>query len=329
MKYDSVATSIDKNANDAEGTINEIKSISFDSIWSGESYQSLTTSLKKKVDELDIKIQNIKQYAVVLSKLQEYKSCQEELASLQAALASLPDEEEYDGQRASLEQQIKVLQEKINTLRTFITQILSSILSDTKYEYIHYADFVIDIKNSEYYTEEEFERKKNVKSKWETNFLDAALGTLKYVGEDGRVTKETWCDLDPTNLARLMRKQGIDLDFWIREDGVYMYGDYVMVAADIPHMDGTEQAAEYRKGDLVETSLGTGMVVDLCGMAEMVRKGELKGTAHGDVEVWYDIYTAWHEPGQYHHVGYCKDPNCTDSYHTAGKTMLYPSGTKI
>lgn len=176
------------------------------------------------------------------------------------------------------------------------------------------------------YTIDEYLNLYGVKPKWEANHLTASAGGIKYLGKDGRITKETWCDLNPNNLARLMRKQGIDLDYWIREDGVYMYGDYVMVAADIPHMDGTQQAAEYRKGDLVETSLGTGMVVDLCGMAEMVRKGELKGTAEGDVEVWYDIYTAWHDDGKYEHIGYCKDPTCI-STHNPQRTMISPSQT--
>lgn len=174
------------------------------------------------------------------------------------------------------------------------------------------------------YTLDQYFAEYGVSPKWSENFLTAAIGGIKYLGSDGRLTKETWCDLDPSNLATLMRKQGIDLDFWIREDGVYMYGDYVMVAADIPHMDGTQQAAEYRKGDLVQTSLGTGMVVDLCGMAEMVRKGELRGTQDGDVEVWYDIYTAWHDGGDYQHVGYCNDQSCI-STHSVGPTMISES----
>lgn len=177
------------------------------------------------------------------------------------------------------------------------------------------------------YTLDQYFAEYGVSPKWSENFLTAAAGGIKYLGSDGRITKETWCDLDPSNLATLMRKQGIDLDFWIREDGVYMYGDYVMVAADIPHMDGTQQAAEYRKGDLVQTSLGTGMVVDLCGMAEMVRKGELRGTKEGDVEVWYDIYTAWHDGDKYQHVGYCNDQACI-STHTTGPTMISESQTE-
>lgn len=151
-----------------------------------------------------------------------------------------------------------------------------------------------------------------IQGKWSSNYLTAAAGTNIYTGADGRTVKETWCDLNPNNLAKLMKEQhGIDLDYWIREDGVYMYGDYVMVAADIPHMDGTEQAAEYRKGDLVQTSLGTGIVVDLCGMAELSRKGQT------GVDVWYDIYTAWHDGGRYQQAGYSEG--------TAQATMLKKS----
>lgn len=150
-----------------------------------------------------------------------------------------------------------------------------------------------------------------IQGKWESGYLRGPAGFIKYTGADGRLTKETWCNLNPNNLAKLMREDhGIELDYWIREDGVYMYGDYVMVAADIPHMDGTQQEAEYRKGDLVQTSLGTGMVVDLCGMAESTRKGNT------DVEVWYDIYTAWGTIGKYKHPEYCTKAGCTDASHT-------------
>ena len=154
-----------------------------------------------------------------------------------------------------------------------------------------------------------------IQGKWASGYLTGGAGNVVYTGADGRLTKETWCDLNPNNLARLMREDhGIELDYWIREDGVYMYGDYVMVAADIPHMDGTEQAAEYRKGDLVQTSLGTGMVVDLCGMAELTRKGKT------EYDVWYDIYTDWH--GSYSHVGYCTDASCTHTSHTNPKSKM-------
>lgn len=172
----------------------------------------------------------------------------------------------------------------------------------------------------------EYNEMPRVNPRWATNYLTASAGSNTYYAKDGRCTRETWCDLDPSNLANLMRKQGIDLDFWIREDGVYMYGDYVMVAADIPHMGGARQEAEYRKGDLVETSLGTGMVVDLCGMAENVSKGVYRGgSQYGDIDVWYDIYTAWHVDGMYHDVGY-HDP--TNSSGRGVKTLISEGKTR-
>ncbi len=155
---------------------------------------------------------------------------------------------------------------------------------------------------------EEYKNAPRISPKWDKDYLTAAAGSICYYGKDGRYTKETWCDLDPSYLVTLMREKGYDLDFWIREDGVYMYGDYVMVAADISGMDGSRQSAEYRKGDLVETSLGTGMVVDYCGMAVAVGDGAFKGGRFGDIDVWYDIYTAWHDGGIYQEIGY-RDPS--------------------
>ena len=41
----------------------------------------------------------------------------------------------------------------------------------------------------------------NIKPKWESDYLTAPKGYIKYKGEDGRLTKETWCDLNPKQLG--------------------------------------------------------------------------------------------------------------------------------
>lgn len=46
---------------------------------------------------------------------------------------------------------------------------------------------------------------------------------------------------------------GIQGEYWVREDGVKMYGDYVIVAANLD---------VHPRGSTVETSLGTGIVLD-------------------------------------------------------------------
>ena len=50
-----------------------------------------------------------------------------------------------------------------------------------------------------------------------------------------------------------MEALGYDYKYWIREDGVKMYGNYVMCAADLSIRP---------KGTILQTSLGTGIVCD-------------------------------------------------------------------
>ncbi|MDE6024163.1 MAG: hypothetical protein K2G45_01780 [Lachnospiraceae bacterium] len=71
--------------------------------------------------------------------------------------------------------------------------------------------------------------------------------------------KETYYNLDMGQVISNAYSMGITGEYWVRDDGVKMLGDYVMVAAcyDV-----------YPKGSLVYTSLGTGIVVDTGSFAE-------------------------------------------------------------
>ncbi|MBR2709609.1 hypothetical protein IKE72_00850 [Candidatus Saccharibacteria bacterium] len=72
--------------------------------------------------------------------------------------------------------------------------------------------------------------------------------------------KETYYNLDMSYCIKIMQVHfGIDKSYWVRSDGVKMYGEYIMVAAD---------TNVFPKGSIVETSLGTAMVVDHCEAAE-------------------------------------------------------------
>lgn len=67
---------------------------------------------------------------------------------------------------------------------------------------------------------------------------------------------ETWYNLDMSVVVRTAQQRiaGMDdAEYWIREDGAKMLGSYIMVAAN-------QEVHPY--GSLVETSLGTGIVVD-------------------------------------------------------------------
>lgn len=69
----------------------------------------------------------------------------------------------------------------------------------------------------------------------------------------GPVSKETYYNLDMSRVVANMRKLGNNDEVWVRSDGAKMLGDYIMIAANLQ---------KHPRGSLVETSMGTGIVVD-------------------------------------------------------------------
>ena len=89
---------------------------------------------------------------------------------------------------------------------------------------------------------------------WDGPILNRVNGTVK--GPSG---KETYYNLNMSRVVSIMRELGYDYEYWVREDGVKMFGEYVMCAANL----------EIRpKGTIVETSLGTAIVCDTGSFAK-------------------------------------------------------------
>lgn len=90
-----------------------------------------------------------------------------------------------------------------------------------------------------------------------TIILTASLGRIQF----GAHT-ETWYDLDMSKVVANAQAAGIPCEYSVREDGVKCFGPWVIVAAhpSIPRFS------------LVETSLGTGIVLDrhTCQDAELI-----------------------------------------------------------
>ena len=96
--------------------------------------------------------------------------------------------------------------------------------------------------------------------------LTPQLGTIQ--GPSG---KETYYNLPMGGVVSIMQGIGNYDQYWVRDDGVKMLGDYVMVAANLD---------VHPRGSLVETSRGTGIVCDTGYFA------------YSDVNA-IDIATAW------------------------------------
>ena len=83
--------------------------------------------------------------------------------------------------------------------------------------------------------------------------LSKSRGTI--TGPSG---KETYYNLNMSGCVSIMNRLGFNEPYWVRSDGVKMYGYYVMCAAGLSIRP---------KGSIVETSNGLGIVVDTGGFA--------------------------------------------------------------
>ena len=83
---------------------------------------------------------------------------------------------------------------------------------------------------------------------------------LTYIGgvNQGPSGKETWYSENIDNVVQIMRNMGNTDEYWVRDDGVKMLGDYVIVAANLQ---------THPRGSIVESSLGTAIVCDTGGFA--------------------------------------------------------------
>ena len=88
----------------------------------------------------------------------------------------------------------------------------------------------------------------NYTPNWDGTVLNPRNGSI--IGPSG---KETYYNLPMQGVINIMRAAGFNYEYWIRSDGVKMYGDYVMIAADLSIRP---------RGSLVPTSLGMGIVCD-------------------------------------------------------------------
>ena len=92
---------------------------------------------------------------------------------------------------------------------------------------------------------------------WDGPVLTARAGTVQ--GPSG---KETYYNLPMGGVVNIMRHMGFSQEeypYWIREDGVKMLGEYVMVAAHL---------GVHPRGSVVPTSRGSGLVCDTGGFAK-------------------------------------------------------------
>lgn len=77
--------------------------------------------------------------------------------------------------------------------------------------------------------------------------LTAKAGTISYNGH-----REVWYNLNMNRVVAKAQNMGINADYWVRDDGVKMFGPWVIVA-------GHKSKTRYTR---LDTSLGEGIILD-------------------------------------------------------------------
>ena len=116
------------------------------------------------------------------------------------------------------------------------------------------------------------QKKHNIKTQtknpnWDGPVLNSKNGVV--IGPNG---KETYYNLNMSNVVANMKRLGYKGKYWVRDDGCKMFGNYIMVAANLK---------KYPRGSIVDTSLGKGIVCDTGGFAS-------NGSG-----ITFDIATSW------------------------------------
>ena len=88
---------------------------------------------------------------------------------------------------------------------------------------------------------------------WDGPVLSRGNGSVH--GPSG---KETYYNLNMSGVVNIMRRMGNTDEYWVRDDGCKMLGNYIMCAANL---------RVHPRGSLVESSLGTCIVCDTGGFA--------------------------------------------------------------
>lgn len=130
MSYTAIASSIKSNAKSLNTGSTAIKNISFDSIWSGDAHDKLTSNLKNVLAKIAKINESINSFSGALENLETYKNNKEQITKLTNEKNSLDtNSENYNSRKNTLTSQINSLTEKNRTLKSSINSAISGISS--------------------------------------------------------------------------------------------------------------------------------------------------------------------------------------------------------
>ncbi len=153
MGYSAIASALRTKCAEMESVVSDAKTISFDSVWSGNAHDKMTTSLKEVMTRADAEISKIRSFADALDSLQKYKDHREKINQLKLQYYNLPNTEENKTARANLNALINTLTVSNTQARTTIINSISALNAvDSQVELVtydpsseDYGQFIVDV----------------------------------------------------------------------------------------------------------------------------------------------------------------------------------------
>ena len=148
-----------------------------------------------------------------------------------------------------------------------LTVIQTALLGTTLYINTHTEPVQLEkkviieryyVQTIQQFPEDVFEEEEEILEIVEEDILSTLVLSQKLGRVQGPQEEETYYNLSMDNVVENMRDKGyaeIDYPYYVREDGVKMLGDFIIVATDLD---------KYPRGTVVQTSLGQGLVCDKC-----------------------------------------------------------------
>ena len=190
--------------------------------------------------------------------------------AVEGVLAALNDTDEVDPYLAESDTDMEYVQPVVEEMQLAIVKVAEASVEQAE-ETVKSVEPVEEPEEEIVVDEEELvESSVEEEYHWDGAVLTASKGV-----NQGPSGKETYYNFDMSGIVSGLNRGGwiytqcvdqslIDniLDtsgYWIRDDGCKMFGDYIMVAANL---------SVHPRGSLVPTSLGMGIVVDTGGFAK-------------------------------------------------------------
>lgn len=138
MGYSSAASKLRAIISEFNAKRSAITGINFDSVWKGKAHDTQIGKLDSVLTDYGTEVTNIEKFAKMLDMIQQYKDKMEEIERLTSQLNSLPDDEEYAAERASLNKKIATLKMEASNLKLEIAMMNSFSTVASKEEKINY-----------------------------------------------------------------------------------------------------------------------------------------------------------------------------------------------